>query len=192
MQFLAGFFLSVGSFFSSLFGGTPAPLEPVAVPVVEEVVATTTPLEQATTTPKAITPAPKPVVVKAVIPATTTVALVATSSPIATSTTSAKGSSGSAAFTLSASVPSKMEEKETITLHATYGGTDVTKETTFEVLGPIGSVKGGVFTAKLSADLAEFGHAPGAIVAKYKGMEAQTAIFEVEAFVPEAIDIGGQ
>lgn len=75
---------------------------------------------------------------------------------------------------------------------------DVTQEALWKVLGPVGGVSKGVFTATLSSDMAEFGRAPGAVVATYtdlltgKELVAESPIFEVKAFVPKGIETKGQ
>lgn len=76
---------------------------------------------------------------------------------------------------------------------------DVTREALWQVLGGIGSIKEpGVFVGKLSSSLAEFGHAPGNIIATWKDPKNpgnvlfdKTPVFEVDFKVLDSTDTRG-
>ena len=199
MESILSAFLAFGSFVFGFFG-TPIPPESPAYVAPAEVVATTT---VATTTPIIIDrPKPKPTWVPVPAPSIAPEPIVPVSVPatMTATTTSTRSSGGSNAtgLTISGGSLTGVAEKDTISFTALYGNEDVTARATWEVLGPIGSVSKGVFTAKLDATYAEFGHAPGAVIARYKDpvskkeLFAESAIFEVEAYIPEDTEIGGQ
>lgn len=175
---------------------------PLPVQVQEE-----TPLsKEATTTPVSTTNAVKttstPVVSKVTSPATVSEETTVT----ATTTTKKKASSSSTPsinLTLIGDSVKNVSEKDVLVFQAIAtlpdgAKVDVTTTATWNVVGSIGSIHKGVFTAKLDASVSEFGRAPGAITASWtdpvgdgKGF-IETDIFYVEAFVPEVLNIGGQ
>jgi hypothetical protein len=138
----------------------------------------------------------------------------ATTAPLSPSATTSKksemGSGGASknivlthmVVTTSASL-SKVTEQDVLSfkavVHFKDGTTkDVTTEASWQVLGPVGSITAnGVFTAALEPDVAEFGEGSGAIVATWQdpasGEEVlgKTYIFEVDAYVPPAIERAG-
>ncbi|MBY0110797.1 hypothetical protein K2Y00_02230 [Patescibacteria group bacterium] len=205
MEFFFGIIAAVGGFFGGLFGGTEVPDPVVEVPVVEEVIVATTTEEVApeapfAPAPKSVTPTVSTKPVAPVVPAVVTpVPVVATTTATTTVQKTSLGSSSTSSTSLSITSPklSSVTEEDELSFTATFkksdGSTeDVTEKAAWEVVGPIGSISKGVFTAKLSSEFAEFGAAPGAVRVTYQGMSAETDIFEVEAFVPEVINTKGQ
>ena len=205
--------------------GTTAPEDPVPLTVSEKtVIVEQTPEEikeeqQETQVTKKYAPAPVPAPLPTVAPALP----IATSStviqPVATttqatstgahvpkpSTSSGKSTNVSSVVVTELTLETKslknITENDKVTFTATAhfsdgSSKDVTAEATWKVLGPIGNISKGTFTAKLEPNIAEFGKGSGAVIAVWKDVNGnevlgQTPIFEVELYIPKNLDTRG-
>jgi len=217
MEFFFRAIQAVSSFVLGVFGVDRPVEEPVlVVDSSYEVMATTTDMvseEVATTstasitaTPSHETPVPttikvsEPVVPKPEVPVPTPPSVPI---DIVTSSRSSATIPKATGLSLQNSSLEGVSERDTISFVAVLtmsdGSTkDVTQDAVWEVVGPIGSIQKGVFTAALDPSIAEFGRGPGAVTATYtdsasgKKFEATTEIFEVAAYIPSSVDTSGQ
>lgn len=222
MDFFFRTIQAVSSFVLGVFGVEQPIEEPVlTVDSAYEVSATaTTSPEVASTTPvsEPVKPAPA-AAVKTPVSGTAKVSIPLPAAPAtnpsvaptvaptsAPARSSGSGSSSSSVQPTKLSIDGaslkKVSEKDVVKLKALLTMSDgsikdVTSEASWEVVGPIGSIQSGSFTAKLDPSIAEFGRGPGAIHVTFKdsltGKEftADTGIFDVAAFIP-VIETGGQ
>ncbi len=167
---------------------TPVPDVTTSTPIVVPAPATeTTPAESDQTEQNQTTAPPTAPATTESTPDVTTVTPIQTEEPV----TKPSASASPISITIdSSALGATIEEDNIVQLKAIVklsDGTkrDVTKEATWQVIGPIGSISQGKFTPKLDDSVSEYGEYPGGIVAGWKDPESgndfstSTKIFKV-------------